>query len=244
MKRVASIILFFVLLFVYSKFGPSLPISVLTQTKGEPLIVSETGKVTVVPDMAKVSFGIDAQGQNLKQVQTEVNAKSKTLTNSLKKLGVDEKDIKTTNYSVNPEYDYQSTPFKINGYIVSTSYEVKITDFEVVNDALVAATSAGANVIGDIIFEVNEKTKEEMTQKAREEAVKLAKAKAEGLANAAGINLGKIINISESTGYDFPRPVMYSKELSVGTGDSPTFANVTPGETEISVTVSLSYEIR
>lgn len=240
---VGSIIIFFVLLFVYSKFGPSLPISVLTQTKGEPMVVTDTGKVTVVPDIAKVSFGIEAQGQNLKQVQDSVNKKSKTLTDAFKKLGIDEKDIKTTNYNVNPEYDYQSNPYKINGYRVSTSYEVKITDFEKVNDALTIATESGANIVGNISFEVNDKTKEEYTQEAREEAVKLAKEKAEGLAKASGITLGKIINVTESFGVDYPRPVMML-DKAVGMGGTPETANVTPGETEISVTVSLSYEIR
>lgn len=242
MKRLGSIIIFFVLLFVYSKFGPSLPISVLTQTKGEPMIVTETGKVTVVPDVVKVTLGIEIQGQTLKQVQSAVNTKSKTLTDSLKKLGIDEKDIKTTNYSVSPEYDYQSNPYRINGYRVSTSYEIKITDFDTVNEVLTIATSTGANIIGNMSFEVNEKTKEKLTQEAREKAVTLAKNKAEGLAKASGITLGKIINVTESTGFDYPRPVMtMGKEM---TADTLETANIQAGETEISVTVSLSYEIR
>lgn len=241
---IGSIIIFFILLFVYSKFGPSLPISVLTQSKGEPMMVSDTGKVTVVPDIAKVTIGIEEQGQTLKQVQSAVNSKSKNLTDSLKKLGVEEKDIKTTNYSVNPEYDYQNTPLRINGYRVSSNYEIKITDFEKVNDALVIATQAGANVIGNISFEVNEETKTKLTQEAREKAVKLAKEKAEGLAKAAGITLGKIINVTEATGFDYSRPVAYAKEMSLSSVDQPQVANVTPGETEISVTVNLSYEIR
>lgn len=244
MKGLVKVFLFFVLLFLYSKFGPSLPISVLTQTKGEPMMVSDTGKVTVVPDIAKVTVGIEAQGQILKRVQDEVNTKSKALIDALKKLGIDDKDIKTTNYNVYPEYSYDSTLYKINGYRVSTNYEVKITDFEIVNDVLVAATSTGANVVGNISFEVNEKTKSELTQKAREEAVKLAKNKADGLAKASGITLGKIINVTESTGYDYPRPIAYGKEIALDSINSPTTANVTPGETEISVTVSLSYEIR
>ncbi len=241
---IGSIIIFFILLFVYSKFGPSLPISVLTQTKGEPMMVSDTGKVTVVPDIAKVTVGIDEQGQNLKQVQDSVNKKSKALTDSLKKVGVNEKDIKTVNYNVNPEYDYQNQPYKINGYRVSTSYEIKITDFELVNDVLVLATESGANVVGNISFEVNEETREKKLQEAREMAVDKAKQKAEGLAKASGITLGKIINVTESMGLDYPRPIAYAKEMSLSSGDSPEVANVTPGETEISVTVNLSYEIR
>ena len=249
---IGSIIIFFILLFVYSKFGPSLPISVLTQTKGEPMMVSDTGKVSIVPDIAKVTIGIDSQGQNLKQVQDSVNKKSKSLTDALKKLGIDEKDIKTTNYSVNPEYDYSNSPYKINdyeiqpfkikGYRVSTNYEVKITDFELVNDALTMATESGANVVGNISFEVNEETKEKKLQEAREMAVDKAKQKAEGLAKASGITLGKIINVTESMGYDYPGPIMYSKEIALD-ASQPETANIQDGETEISVTVTLSYSL-
>ncbi|HLD91912.1 MAG TPA: SIMPL domain-containing protein [Patescibacteria group bacterium] len=238
---VGSVIIFFILLFVYSKWGPSLPISVLTQTKGEPLMVTETGKVAVVPDIAKVTIGIEEQGATLKQVQNSVNTKSKGLTDELKKLKIDEKDIKTVNYSVYPEYDYDSSPYKINGYRVSTSYEVKITDFEKINDVLVLATDSGANVVGNISFEVNEKTKEELTNKARDEAVEKAKNKAKDLAKSAGISLGKIINVSESGGISPRTMVMYDKAV---TASEPETANIEAGETEIEVTVTLSYEIR
>lgn len=242
---IGSIIIFFVLLFVYSKFGPSLPISVTTQFKGEPFIVSETGKVTVTPDIAKVTIGIEEQSQNLKSAQDSVNKKSKNLTDEIKKLGIKEENVKTTNYNVYPEYDYTNTPYRINGYRVSTSYEIKVEDFEVVNDVLVVATNTGANVIGNITFEVNEKTKEEKLQEAREIAVKKAKTKAEGLAKASNISLGKIINVSEVEGQNYPVPIAYTKEIAMGSaGDSREVANVTPGETSIEVIVNLSYEVR
>lgn len=105
------------------------------------------------------------------------------------------------------------------------------------------ATQSGANIIGNISFEVNENTKLEYTNKAREEAVTLAKHKAEGLAKASGITLGKIINVTESLGVGYPRPVMMMDNIGIAEKESET-ANITPGETEISVTVSLSYEIR
>ena len=242
MKKIVNVLLFFVLLFAYSKWGPSLPISVLTQTKGEPLMVTETGKVAVTPDVAKITVGVEGQGQSLKLVQSDINVKSKKIVDELKKLGIEEKNIKTVSYNVYPEYDYQNSPYRINGYRISTSYEIKIEDFEKINDAVVVATNNGANMIGNISFEVNDKTKEELTNKAREEAVEKAKTKAKGLANSAGITLGKIINVSESGGFE-PRPIlMYDKAIS---GSEPvTTANITPGETEIEVTITLSYEIR
>ncbi|MEK7061267.1 MAG: SIMPL domain-containing protein [Patescibacteria group bacterium] len=233
----------FTLLFLFFKFGPRIPLSIISQPKGEPLIVTGEGKVSVTPDIAKVTLGIQENGQVLKQVQNNVNKKSKTLTDSLKKLGIGEKDIKTVSYSVYPQYDYTQPNSKITGYQVSTSYEVTIKDFDKVNDVLVQATTAGANSAGAISFEVNDETKAKKLQEAREEAVHIAKVKAEGLAKAAGISLGKIINISESQGNEI-RP-MYATKDAVGLGGStPVPANIQPGETEISVTVSLSYEIK
>lgn len=237
-----SVFIFFILLFLFFRFGPKIPLSIISQQKGEPLVVTGEGKVWVAPDIAKVTLGIQENGTSLKTVQDSVNKKSKTLVDSLKKLGVGEKDIKTTSYNVYPQYDYTQSNSKITGYQVSTSYEVTIRDFDKVNEVLVAATAAGANTTGGISFEVNEETKTQKLQEAREEAVGKAKEKAEGLAKAAGISLGKIINISESQGGSEIRPMYATKDMTVG--GSPAPADIQPGETEISVTISLFYEIR
>ncbi len=238
-----SILVFFLLLFLYSKFGPSLPISVLTQTKGDPMMVTGTGKVTVIPDIAKITAGVEKNGTNIKQVQNEVNQISKTITDELKKLKIDEKNIKTISYNIYPEYDYNSPTRGVTGYRISTSYEIKITDFEKVNDALVVVTNAGANTVGGINLEVNEETKKLKLQEAREIAAEEAKEKAGSLAKASGISLGKIINVSESRGVDYPRPIFLEK--AIGAGSEPAVdANIQPGETEFEVTLTLSYEVR
>lgn len=206
------------------------------------MVVTGEGKVSVTPDIAKVTLGIQENGISLKTVQDSVNKKSKTLTDSLKKLGIGEKDIKTVSYNVYPQYDYTTPNSRITGYQVSTSYEVTVKDFDKINEVLVQATSAGANTAGGISFEVNEETKAKKLQEAREEAVGKAKEKAQGLAKAAGISLGKIINVSESQGGGEIRPIYAAKDLAVG--GSPTPANIQPGETELFVTVSLSYEVK
>ncbi|HJX59525.1 MAG TPA: SIMPL domain-containing protein [Patescibacteria group bacterium] len=235
------IIAFFVFLFVYSKFGPTIPFSVFSQDRGTPLMVEGTGKVSVVPDIAKISVGIEESGTTLAAVQKSANEKSKSLTEMLKKSGVEEKDIKTTNYSVFPEYDYQSRTPRITGYRVSISYEVKIRDFDKVNEILVSVTSAGANIVGSVSFEVNDETRNKKLGEAREEAVKEARDNAESLAKSAGVTLGKILNISESRG--IPVPVSL-RESGIGGTEPITAPDITPGETEISVTVSVSWEIR
>jgi len=245
MKNIYGFIfLFFLLLFAYSKWGPSIPFSVLSQQKGEPMIVTGEAKVAVTPDIAKVTFGIEETGTSLKQVQESVNKKSNKLTDELEKLGIKEKDIKTTNYSIYPESDYQTPLPKITGYRVSISYEVTIRNFDKINDALIIATNSGANVVGGVNFDISEDVKEEKLDEARAEASAKAKRKAEGLAKAAGVTLGKIINISESTGGDFPIPIALMEKAGSPMAEEPTPADIKPGETELSVTVSLSFEIR
>ena len=244
MSPTGAVIIFFILLFIYSKFGPAIPLNFTTQSRGEPLIVSAEGKSVVTPDIAKVSVGIEQSGTSLKTTQEAVNKKSQSITAELKKLGVDEKDIKTVSYNVYPENNYQANPPTITGYRVSISYEVTIKDIEKVNDVLVALTAAGANTVGGVTFDVSDDLRNEKMNEAREEAAEKAKEKAKGLAHAAGINLGKIINVSESQDLDYGRPVPLLEKVDSANGSMPTPADIQPGETEIVVTVSLSYEVR
>lgn len=238
-----TVIVFFALLFVYSKWGPAIPFSTLTQSRGEPMVVSGEGKSFVTPDIAKVSAGIQENGSSLANIQDSVNKKSKSLTDALKKLGIDEGDIKTTSYNLSPQYDFSNPSPRITGYQVSTSYEITIRDFDKVNDVITAVTNSGANLIGNVNFEVNDKTKNEKLNEARKMAVEDAKTKAKGLADSAGITLGRIINISENQ-LNSPRPIPLAGGTNAVAEKSIAQPDIQPGTTEIDVTVSLSLEIR
>lgn len=240
-----AVIIFFALLFVFSKWGPAINFNTTSQSKGEPMVVSAEGKVAVAPDIAKISVGIEESGTSLRTVQEAVNKKSKALVDQIKKLGVDEKDIKTTSYNVYPQNDYSANPPKITGYRVSTDYQINVKDFDKINDLMVVATNSGANVVGGVSFEISDVLKEEKLNEARAEASKKAKAKAQGLAKAANITLGKIINISESEGVDYPRPYLMDKAIPNAGGGAPVTApDIQPGQTDLTITVSLSFEIR
>jgi len=241
---IGVVAVFFIFLFVFAKFGPAINFSTITQTKGEPFIVSGEGKVTVTPDIAKLNVGIQESGASLKTVQNLVNTKSKNLTDAVKKLGVGEKDIKTVSYNVYPQYDYQSRVPNLTGYQVSTDYEITVRDFDKVNDIIVATTSAGANVVGGISFEIADPTKKQKLQDARDLAVKEAKEKAEGLAKSAGITLGKIVNISENQNGGNIRPLALPVSGGGDLQKSMAQPDIQPGTTEIDVVVSLSYEVR
>jgi uncharacterized protein YggE len=240
-----AVVIFFILLFVFAKWGPAINFSTTAQSVGQPFVVSGEGKVTVTPDIAKINLGIQENGLSLKQVQDSVNTKSKTLTSKLKSLGINENDIKTTSYYVYPQYDYSSSSRKVTGYQVSTNYLVTINNFETINNVLVAATEVGANDIGGISFDLNESTKVKKTNEARELAVKNAQAKADGLAKAAGIGLGRVINVSENSDFGIVRNMALPVASGMGfESKSAAQPDVQPGTSEINLTVSLSYEVR
>lgn len=242
-KSITGILIFFILLFIFAKWGPAINFSTITQVAGQPFIVTGTGKEAVAPDIAKIDLGITETGSNLKTVQDSVNKKSQDLVAQIKKTGIADKDIKTISYYVYPQYDYTTPTQRITGYQVTTEYEVTIRDFTKINDLLASATSFGANTIGGVNFDLSDDLKNKTLQDARDQAVAEAKTKASGLAKAAGITLGKIINVSEETPSNV-RPL--SLPISGGgvTEKSVTQPNVQPGVTEIDVMISLSYEVR
>jgi len=236
---------FFLFAFIFFKLGPHIPLSIISQQKGEPFVVDGEGKVFVTPDIAKVTVGVEQSGVSLSVVQDSVNTKSQALVDSLKNLGIDKSDIKTISYNLHPSYDYSAPTTRITGYRVSTNYEITIKDFSKINDVIVTSTSSGANLIGSVSFEVNEETKQQKLQEARDSAVEQAKQKASSLAKSAGITLGDVINISENQVTPVYRTLNAPIDASAG-GVPKEIAQpeIQPGQTEIDVTVSITYEIR
>lgn len=241
---VAAVFLFFIFLFVFAKWGPAINFSTVTQNVNQPMVVTGEGKATAVPDIARISAGIEESGPNLATVQNNVNKKSQSLIAALKKLGVEDKDIKTSSYSIYPTQDYQANPPVITGYQVSINYLITVRNLDKVQEALVSVPAAGANLLSGVSFDLSDASESKAMDSARQDAVNQARAKAQSLAKASGITLGKIINITEGQGIT-PRP-LYATGLGAGPQMEKSVAqpNIQPGTTEIDLTVSISYEIR
>lgn len=240
-----TILILFITLFVFTKlFGP-IPFSVnsITTTKSNLFTVQGTGEATAVPDTALVTLGVNKEATTVEAAQTQVNEIINKITTDLKALGVEEKNIKTTNYSVNPNYDFTGGRQTARGYSVSANIEVRVKPVERANQAIDIATADGATQVGNVTFVVNDETQKQLEDEARKDAVTEAKEKAQSLANAAGIKLGKIIDIQESSS-GFPQPMLYRaldlKAESAGSAMPATELN--PGENKVSVTITLSYE--
>ncbi len=243
MKNLAGVvILFFIALFAYSKLAGPIPFSVnsVVTSKTDTFSVTGEGKVSVPPDIAIVNVGVQAQGSSVKAVQDQLNKNINAVSAAVKSAGVDSKDVQTNGYNINPMYDYNGGSQRITGYQASSNLTIKVRKIDNANAVIDGATAAGANQVGGITFDVDDKTKAQ--NEARQLAVADAKSKAENAARMAGFSLGRIINYSEDFG-NVIRPVpMMAKADSASGGGIAT--QIDTGSNEITVNVTLSYQIQ
>lgn len=201
--------------------------------------VSGEGKVLVKPDVAVVNIGVLRQGADLVSTQRSATEVINGVVETLKREGVEEKDTKTTSYSISPRYDYKDGTQIFRGYEIHQNLEVKIRDLGKVGGILSRSAEAGANQIGSIQFTVDDP--KAAKEEARAMAIKDAQEKAAELSKNLNVGLKKLVSYSESGGFPPPVP-FYGKAAEFGLGgDAPV---VPPGENEISIFVNLTYEIR
>ncbi|TSC91393.1 MAG: hypothetical protein CEN90_522 [Parcubacteria group bacterium Licking1014_17] len=209
---------------------------------------SGEGKVTAKPDISVMNFTIETRAADSKTAQDSNTKKSNAVVDYLKQQGVEDKDVKTSSYFIQPEYGAwcyypkcnPERPGKIIGYIVNQGFEVKIRDLTKVSIITDGVVTAGANRIDGITFTIEDT--DALKAKAREEAIKKAKQKAVELEQQVGIDLGKIVNFSESG--NFPVQMAYDKaNLGIG-GGGGAGPSLPTGENDIVVDVTITYQIK
>lgn len=211
--------------------------------------VSGEGSVTTIPDVAEFSFGIVTQGGiDLTATQEENTKTANNAITLLKELGVEEKDITTSNYNVSPRYQYYNCyqgntvcpPAEIVGYTVTESINVRVRNFDILGDLLSGVVEKGANTVSQLQFTVDDST--ELQNEARKEAIDNAKAKAQALAKAGGFRIGRLLSIQENS---VSPPFYYdTMTMEAGKGGAASSPDIQPGSTDVDITVTLRYEIR
>lgn len=203
---------------------------------------SGEGKVTAKPDVAIIDLSIVTEASTSKVAQDQNSAKSKALTDFLKKQDIDDKDIKTTAYNIYPQYNYPpySRP-TITGYQVNQTVQIRVRDLSKADAILDGVVSSGVNQINNFQLAIDEP--EKLRDQAREEAIKDAKEKAEKLEDQLGIRLGRIVDFSEG-GNGVQPPVIYARDASVGGMGGGGGPSVPSGENEIIITITITYQIK
>jgi uncharacterized protein YggE len=213
----------------------------------QTISVSETGEVYAKPDLAITSFSVLTEALTVAEAMESNTQKMNAVIEAIKAEGVEDKDLKTTNFSINPRYEYHDLSSSVYpsgkrvlvGYEVSQSLQVKIRDLAKVGQIVQVATEKGSNQAGDLQFTIEEQ--DALKQQAREEAIAKAKTKAQNLAQALGVKLVRITNFSESG--EMPYYYGLEKSSAVGLGGGAAVPQIETGQNKIQVTVYLTYEI-
>lgn len=202
-----------------------------------------SGKVYLDPDVAYVYIGVHSQSENVSTALQENNEQTKQVSDALKALKVEEKDIQTTSFNIYPQQQYEPGTGNVTGtyYSVDNTVYVTVRDLKQLGELLDTVVRSGANSINGINFDVIEK--ETALSNARELAIADARKQAEELAKVSGVTLGDIQNIS--TGY--ASSPMAKEMYGMGGGGGMAASQPTPisaGQLVLSVDVSLTFGIK
>ncbi len=166
------------------------------------ITISATGSVTLVPDVARVGLGVTVTKPTVKAAREASSTAMNAIIASLKALGIDEKDIKTTSIDLGPQYN-NGSPAKVVGYRMSQQVQVTVRDLDKAGDVIDDATAAGATDVAGLWFEVEDPDK--AMNDARADAIAQARTSAQAMAAAAGVTLKGVVSMSEAS-ISYPGP--------------------------------------
>lgn len=205
--------------------------------------VTGTGEVYASPDVGVIDISVKTEDMDVSKASSDNSVKMNGIISFLKGEGIEEKDIKTTGFNINPRYEYNNKTGErtLAGYEVIQTVNVKIRDLTKIGKVISQSTTLGANDISSLSFIID--NDEAVKEQAKELAIKDARAKAKNLEKALGVKMVRIISFSENT---YP---VYDNSYSMGGGEiMMKTASVAPtietGQNKITSNVSITYSIR
>lgn len=209
--------------------------------QGTLLTVSAEGKVEGRPDMATINLGVTTEGQSAAAALAENARRMTALTAALRRTGVAERDIQTSNVSVNPQQQYrENEPPLITGYQANNTVTAKVRNIENTGRVIDAAVGAGGNNVNGVYFSYQDP--DAQMDRARRAAIENARHRADLYADALGMRVVRVVAVSESGGMQppWPMPMMARMEAAQDAVATP----VSPGQIETSINVNVTFELR
>lgn len=197
------------------------------------------GEVKAEPDMASITVGVVTEAPTAVGAMDQNRSRMNQVVGALRRAGVAEKDIQTSNISLNPQYVYAPNEQpKLTGYQATNQVTIIVNDLARLGAAIDATVSAGANNVQGISFGLKDPTAAE--NQARQKAVRALQAKADLYAQATGLRVGRLVTLSEGGGYAAPPPMPVMVQARAEKFDA---TSVSPGQLSVRVDVSGLYEL-
>lgn len=206
---------------------------------GTRLDIVATGEVSAVPDLATVGAGVVTEAPTAVAAMAENARRTAATIATVRRAGVADRDIQTTSINLSPQYHYaDNQPPTITGYQAASRVSVRFRDIKAAGPILDSLVAAGANQIDGPTLSVDRP--EPLLDKAREQAIATARARAALYARAAGLQVKRIVAISEGSVAAPPPPMpMMMMRAAAQKADSAIEA----GEQKLSISVSVTFEL-
>lgn len=209
---------------------------------GTRLDVSATGESTRVPDVAIISAGVVTRSTTAAAAMRENAARMERMIAALKRAGVADRDIQTSNLGLNPEYRYEENKApQLVGYTATNQVNIRFRDIGNSGRVLDVLVAQGANQINGPTLTLDEP--QAALDEARANAVAVGRARAELYARALGMRVVRVVSVSESGGYYPPPPPPPMPERG-GMAMAVSSTQIVPGEQKHQVTLAMVFELR
>ena len=215
-----------------------------TPAADQPVIVAQgEALLMMAPDRAYVTIAAEGRAQKSPDAQKLAATAMTSVQTSLKGLGLAADMIRTTSYTVQPQYDYANNRQTFREYLARNVIEVRVDDLARLADVIDAAGTSGATSVSSLRFDLKNRNTAELDALRR--AVRDASARATAIAEGAGKSLGPIIRLQEQRSSS-ASPVFQGQVGAGGggRGGSGLTTPIEPGEIQVRATVTLTVAIR
>lgn len=207
------------------------------------ITVQWEGKVDVKPDIFTFTISANEKGNTTKEVNTLLATKLSLAKDILKKSGVEDKDITSTNISVYPNWEYTNNTSVQKWFVGNHSLTVKIRNIEKAWDIIDQISTVNGVLVQGGSYDIDDK--EKALESARKDAFENAQQKAKQLADLAGVEIGKPMSITDMT-QNYPQPVpMYAagRDVAMSMEKVAPSTDINPGETTYTMQVNVVFAI-
>lgn len=207
--------------------------------QGTLLSVSAEGTSEARPDMATINLGVTTEGQTAQAALAENARRMNALIQALRRAGVAERDIQTSNVSVHPQQQYrENQPPLITGYQANNTVTARVRNVNNLGRIIDASVAAGGNTVHGVYF--SHQDPDAQLDAARRDAIAEARRRAELYANALNMRVVRVVAVQEGGGWSPPVPMPMVERAMAQDASTP----ISPGEVETRVNVSVTYELR
>ena len=214
----------------------------ITQTiAGTRLDVNATGEAARVPDLAIITAGVVTRSATAGGAIQQAATRMARVRDALRQAGIADRDIQTSNISLEPQYTYANNqPPKLNGYAATNQLSIRFRDIENTGKILDALVAQGANQINGPNLTIDKP--EAALDEARAKAVAAARARADLYARSLGMRVVRVVSVSESGGsFPVPPPMpMYARAEAAQAADN----KIEAGEQKLQVNLAVTFELQ